>query len=206
MKLLYRAPREAGMSVAATSWALFASVTLERLLSFFAAEPDMQWRLWRRVATSEKRMMKWLWVEADRRFENTGAGRGRARSTALTPWVLGVGTVGNVRVDLYLDVLMKETALSGGHGIGCGERVPSEGGREGVREGVREGGREDDREGVREGVREGGCSCMDGFDASDTGVFVIDNYLVLRSIRQRVLEKHTASLYSDVWVCAGREA
>ena len=190
MKLLYRAPREAGMSVAATSWALFASVTLERLLSFFAAEPDMQWRLRRRVATSEKRMMKWLWVEADRRFENTGAGRGRARSTALTPWVLGVGTVGNVRVDLYLDVLMKETALSGGHGIGCGERVPSG----------------DDREGGREGVREGGCSCMDGFDASDTGVFVIDNYLVLRSIRQRVLEKHTASLYSDVWACAGREA
>lgn len=186
MKLLYRAPREAGMSVAATSWALFVSVTLERLLGFFAAEPDMQWRLRRRVATSEKRMMKWLWVEADRRFENTGAGRGRARSTALTPWVLGVGTVGNVRVDLYLDVLMKETALSGGHGIGCGERVPSEGGRE--------------------GGREGGCSCMDGFDASDTGVFVIDNYLVLRSIRQRVLEKHTASLYSDVWACAGREA
>ena len=71
VKLLYRAPGATGvpeMSVAATSWALFASVTLQQLLGFLAAEPEMQERLRRRVATSQKRMVKWMSEEARRRF------------------------------------------------------------------------------------------------------------------------------------------
>ena len=215
VKLLYRAPGATGatgatgMSVAATSWALFASVTLQQLLGFLAAEPEMQERLRRRVATSEKRMVKWMWVEARRRFEDVGAWRGRTRSTALVPWVLGVGTVGNVRVDSYLDVLMRDGVLSGEHGIGCGEVSDvsdgdvSDGGNggngvSGVSD-VSDGGNDN-------GERTVECSCMDGWDANATSVFVIDNFLVLRSIHRRVLERHAALLYSDVGMCGGREA
>ena len=195
VKLLYRAPGATGvpeMSVAATSWALFASVTLQQLLGFLAAEPEMQERLRRRVATSEKRMVKWMWVEARRRFEDVGAWRGRTRSTALVPWVLGVGTVGNVRVDSYLDVLMRDGVLSGEHGIGCGD--------------VSDVSDVSDDGGNGDGGRTVECSCMDGWDANATSVFVIDNFLVLRSIHRRVLERHAALLYSDVGMCGGREA
>lgn len=184
------------MSVAATSWALFASVTLQQLLGFLAAEPEMQERLRRRVATSEKRMVKWMWVEARRRFEDAGAWRGRTRSTALVPWVLGVGTVGNVRVDSYLDVLMRDGVLSGEHGIGCGDVS----GVSGVSD-VSDGGNDNGT-----GGRTVECSCMDGWDANATSVFVIDNYLVLRSIHRRVLERHAASLYSDVGTYVKSEA
>lgn len=186
------------MSVAATSWALFASVTLQQLLGFLAAEPEMQERLRRRVATSEKRMVKWMWVEARRRFEDVGAWRGRTRSTALVPWVLGVGTVGNVRVDSYLDVLMRDGVLSGEHGIGCGDvsDVSDDGGN----------GNGNGNGGNGNGGRTVECSCMDGWDANMTSVFVIDNFLVLRSIHRRVLERHAALLYSDVGMCGGREA
>lgn len=207
VKLLYRAPGATGvpeMSVAATSWALFASVTLQQLLGFLAAEPEMQERLRRRVATSEKRMVKWMWVEARRRFEDVGAWRGRTRSTALVPWVLGVGTVGNVRVDSYLDVLMRDGVLSGEHGIGCGDvsdvsDVSDDGGNGG-------NGGNDNGNGNGNGGRTVECSCMDGWDANATSVFVIDNFLVLRSIHRRVLERHAALLYSDVGMCGGREA
>lgn len=215
VKLLYRASGATGatgttgMSVAATSWALFASVTLQQLLGFLAAEPEMQERLRRRVATSEKRMVKWMWVEARRRFEDVGAWRGRTRSTALVPWVLGVGTVGNVRVDSYLDVLMRDGVLSGEHGIGCGgvsdvsDGDVSDGGNggngvSGVSD-VSDGGNDN-------GGRAVECSCMDGWDTNMTSVFVIDNFLVLRSIHRRVLERHAALLYSDVGMCGGREA
>lgn len=47
---------------------------------------------------------------------------------------------------------------------------------------------------------------MDGWDTNMTSVFVIDNFLVLRSIHRRVLERHAALLYSDVGMCGGREA
>ena len=208
VKLLYRASGATGatgttgMSVAATSWALFASVTLQQLLGFLAAEPEMQERLRRRVATSEKRMVKWMWVEARRRFEDVGAWRGRTRSTALVPWVLGVGTVGNVRVDSYLDVLMRDGVLSGEHGIGCGDvsdvsDVSDDG--NGGNGDVSDGGNDN-------GGRAVECSCMDGWDTNMTSVFVIDNFLVLRSIHRRVLERHAALLYSDVGMCGGREA
>lgn len=190
------------MSVAATSWALFASVTLQQLLGFLAAEPEMQERLRRRVATSEKRMVKWMWVEARRRFEDVGAWRGRTRSTALVPWVLGVGTVGNVRVDSYLDVLMRDGVLSGEHGIGCGDVSDvSDGDVSDMGNGGNGNGNGNDN-----GERTVECSCMDGWDANMTSVFVIDNFLVLRSIHRRVLERHAALLYSDVGMCGGREA
>ena len=211
VKLLYRAPgatRVPEMSVAATSWALFASVTLQQLLGFLAAEPEMQERLRRRVATSEKRMVKWMWVEARRRFEDVGAWRGRTRSTALVPWVLGVGTVGNVRVDSYLDVLMRDGVLSGEHGIGCGDVSDvsdvSDDGDGGVSD-MGNGGNGGNG-GNDNGGRAVECSCMDGWDANMTSVFVIDNFLVLRSIHRRVLERHAALLYSDVGMCGGREA
>ena len=44
----------------------------------------------------------------------------------------------------------------------------------------------------------GGDSCFDGRDGDEQSVFVADNYLVLRTLFRRVIQKRTSSLYSVV--------
>ena len=176
VKLLYhsRGSSPAAISVSMTSWSLYASTTLCRLFDFYAVEKEAQERLLKRVATSKNRMMKWLWSEESRRFENTGAHRGVLRSTSLLPLVLDVGAIGNVRIDQYLDCLMGQRNVSSGVGMTCGDSVESG------------------------GKSFGGDSCFDGRDGDEQSVFVADNYLVLRTLFRRVIQKRTSSLYSVV--------